>query len=278
MWRLLALCLVLFAPCGFAQVRPDAADREAAVPNVLIPIAGEVAGAFGTRFQTDVTMANRTAVAARVAIFWLPQGRSGSITVPLRTLTLPPHSTTQFPRFVSETLGQTGLGAFIARAVNDDGTTNFSGRIDVYARIWSPAHTGQGTYSQGVYGTTLLGPGTDDLQPIHAFVYGLRQDANFRTNYGLVNLMSEPRGFTITVTGENGSSYARDIMVPGASMIHEPLPPEQHFGALTIEMMIHYVAPPQVSLPWAGFASSVDNFTGDAWYSKAQAAYRNNQP
>lgn len=279
MRRFLALLpLVLLASTGMAQVHADAADREAAVANVLIPVAGDVPGAFGTQFQTDVTVANRTGSTVRVAFFWLPQGRSGSITVPVHTMELAPTSTTFFPRFVSDTLEQTGLGAFIARAVNDDGSTNQNGRIDVYARIWTPTPTGVGTYSQGVYGTTLTGPGTDDLQPIPAWVYGLRQDAGFRTNYGIVNLSAEPRTFTVTATGETGARFTRDITIPGASMIHEPLPPTQSFGPLTLEMVIHYVIPPAVSLPWAGFASSVDNFTGDAWYSKAQAAYRNNQP
>ncbi|HEY0140307.1 MAG TPA: hypothetical protein VGF48_05380 [Thermoanaerobaculia bacterium] len=274
----MALSLVLFAPCGLAQVRSDAADREAAVANVLIPIAGDVPGEFGARFQTDVTIANRTGVTTRIAIFWLPQGRSGSITVPVRTLTLPPSSTTLYPRFVSDRLGQTGLGAFIARAVHDDGSTNHDGRIDLFARIWTPARAGVGTYSQGIYGTTLTGPGTDDLQPIPAWIYGLRQDASFRTNYGIVNLAAEPRNFSIEVTGDGGSRYTREVVVPGASMIHEALPRDQHFGAVTIRIVIGYVIPPQVSLSWAGFGSSVDNFTGDAWYSKAQAAYRNNQP
>jgi len=189
-----------------------------------------------------------------------------------------PSATTFFPRFVTKTLGQTGLGAIVARAIHGDGSTNQNGRIDMFARTWTPTRSGLGTYSQGVYGTTLTGPGTDDLQPIPAWVYGLRQDANFRTNYGIVNLAAESRTFTVTATGEDSAHFARDITLPGASMIHESLPQGQRFGAVTLEMVIHYVFPPLVSMQWAGFASSVDNITGDAWYSKAQASYRNNQP
>lgn len=148
----------------------------------------------------------------------------------------------------------------------------------MYARIWSPARTGSGTFSQGIYGATLTGPGTDDLQPITAWIYGLRQDANFRTNYGIVNLADAPRSFTIVATGETGARFERHVTLPAASMLHDSLPFAQNFGPLTFEMVIDYVIPPQVSLPWTGFASSVDNQTGDAWYSKAQAAYRNNQP
>ena len=267
------LILLLLTPHLFG-----AADREAAVPQVLIPIAGDVPGANGTHFQTEVTISNRGTSTVRAAIFWLPQNQSGSLTTPVRTLTLDPQTTLYFPRFVTEILGQAGLGAFVVRALNDDGSTNQNARLDVYARVWTPAGTGPGTYSQGIYGATLTGPGTDDLQPIPAWVYGLRQDADFRTNYGIVNLADAPRTFTITVSGETGQRFERTVTLPAASMIHEPLPPERVFGALTIGMVIHQLPSAQVSLPWTGFASSVDNHTGDAWYSKAQGSYRNNQP
>ena len=272
------LFTLLLASTAAAQIHSQAADREAAVANVLIPIAGDVPGAFGTLFQTDVTIANRTGAVARAGIFWLPQDRSGSLTVPVRVLTLQPNTTLFFPRFVTDTLGLTGLGAFVVRALNEDGSTNQSGHLDVFARIWTPARSGGGTYSQGIYGSTLGGPGTDDLQPIPAWVYGLRQDANFRTNYGIVNLADAPRTFTITATGETGARFERTVTLPAASMLHEALPQDRNFGALTIEMVVHYVIPPAVSLPWTGFGSSIDNRSGDPWYSKAQASYRNNQP
>ena len=274
---LAVLFLVLF-PMAVSAQRSDAADREAAVPGVLIPVAGDVPGAYATQFQTDVTIANRTPAPVRVGIFWLPQNRSGSLTEPVQTLTMSAETTRFFPRFVTDTLGETGLGAIVVRALNDDGTTNVDARIDAYARIWTPARTGGGTYSQGVYGATLAGPGTDDLQPIPAWIYGLRQDAGFRTNYGIVNLADGPRTFDIVAVGANGARFERTVTLPAHSMIHESLPQAQHFGQLTLEMVIHYVVPFSASLAWTGFGSTVDNVTGDAWYSKAQAEYRNNQP
>ena len=273
----LALTLVLSAAAS-GQIRSEAADREAAIASVLIPVAGDVPGAYGTQFQTDVTIANRTPAQVTVGVFWLPQNRSGSLTVPVRLLTLAPNVTQFYPRFVTATLGQTGLGAFVVRALNADGSTNLNGRLDVFARIWTPSHLGPGTYSQGVYGSTLAGPGTDDLQPIPAWIYGLQQDANFRTNYGIVNLADGPRTFMIEVVGQNGARFERTVTLPAASLLYDALPPAQRFGPLTIEMVIDYVVPFSASLAWTAFGSTVDNRTGDGWYSKAQAAYRNNQP
>jgi hypothetical protein len=270
--------LLLVSTTILGQPRSDVADREASVAAVLLPIAGEVPGAFGTQFQTDVTIANRTQAEVRVGVFWLPQNRSGSMTVPVQTLTFAPNTTRFFPRFVSDTLGETGLGAVVVRALNDDGSTNSSAHLDAYARIWTPARIGGGTYSQGIYGSTLAGPGTDDLQPISAWIYGLRQDASFRSNYGIVNLADGARTFDIVAVGENGARYERTVTLPACSMLHESLPQGKLFGQVTYEMVVHYVVPFNLSLAWTGFGSSVDNVTGDAWYSKAQAAYRNNQP
>ena len=264
----------MLASLASAQVRSDAADREASVPNVMIPVAGDVPGAFGTQFQTDVTIANRTQSAVQAGVFWLPQNRSGSVTIPLRILTLPPNSTQFFPRFVTDTLNETGLGAFILRALNDDGSPNVNARIDVFARIWTPAHTGGGTYSQGVYSATTHGPGTDDLQPISAWVYGLHQSSGFRTNYGIVNMTNVERTFDIDVIGQTGARLQRTVTLPAASMIHEPLPQGQNFGQLTIQMVVQY-SPFNLSPAWTGYGSTIDNITGDAWYSKAQASYPN---
>jgi hypothetical protein len=272
--------LFLIISLSLAIDAQAAADREAAVPTLLIPVAGDVAGAFGTQFQTDVTMTNHGAGAVRVGVFWLPQNRSGSLTEPIVTIGITPHATRFFPRFVTGTLGQTGLGAIVFRALNDDGSQNVDARIDAYARIWTPAPAGQpGSYSQGIYASTLGGPGTDDLQPIPASIYGLRQDStDFRTNYGIVNLADGPRTFDIVVSGETGARLERTVTLPAASMIHEALPPGQRFGQLTIGMVVQYIsAPGIITYPWTGFGSSVDNRTGDAWYSKAQAHYRNNQ-
>jgi hypothetical protein len=169
----------------------------------------------------------------------------------------------------------------VFRAMNADGSININGRIDAYARIWTPAPSGQtGTYSQGVYASTLGGPGTDDLQPISASIYGLVQDGiDFRTNYGIVNLANGPRTFDIVVIGETGARFERTVTLPAASMIHEALPLGQRFGQLTIDVAVQFIsAPGIITYPWTAFGSSVDNRSGDAWYSKAQAHYRNNQP
>ncbi|HKR66535.1 MAG TPA: hypothetical protein VJZ00_22600 [Thermoanaerobaculia bacterium] len=271
---LAVLALALATTVSAQQIRTDGAEREGATFNVLIPIAGDVAGANGTHFQTDVTLANRSPFPAHVGVFWLPQGRSGSVTTPIAELDLAANTTRFFPAFVTDVLHQTGLGAFFVRALKPDGTTNFDALIDVYARIWTPSPNGApGTFSQGIYGASLRGPGVDDFQPVDGWIYGLRQNADFRTNYGIVNLENAPRTFDIIADGDNGAHFTRTVTLPAASMIHDPLPQGQNFGQVTIRISIHQEIPPTFDLRWCGFGSTVDNRTGDAWYSKVQGTY-----
>jgi hypothetical protein len=259
------LALVLLAPFAFA-----AADREAARSEIMIPVAGTVDGANGTRFQTDVTLADR-ADGARVDVYWLPQGRTGSATPVLR-LQLQPNSDQFFPDFVRTSLGQTGLGTIIFRAVKEDGSADPFARIDAYARIWTRMPNGSGTMSQGVPATTLHSPKVDDFQPIRGNLYGLRQDALFRTNIGIINLSQRELTFTVHILFAGGSRTV-SYTLPPRSMIQSPLP-AGNFGPVSVQIAPEQVTPPRLDLgPWTGYGSSIDNLTGDAWYSKIQTSY-----
>src|SRR5687768_116397 len=99
-----ALLFALFPTLLYA-----AADREAARDAVMIPVAGTVNGANDTRFQTDITLSNRSREAVFVDVYWLPQDRSGTGR-PVTQLTLEAFETKLYEDFVPVTLGQTGLG------------------------------------------------------------------------------------------------------------------------------------------------------------------------
>lgn len=241
----------------------------------MIPIAGHVAGANGTEFQTDLTISN-TNVDALVEVYWLPQNRSGSMTTPVAILPVPAASVVTYEDFVVRTIHQTGLGTIILRGLDNARQRSEFVRIDAYARIWTPAQCGSGTMSQGVQASTLYGPKVDDFSPITGLVYGLRQDADFRTNIGIINMSSERTvTFRVDIRGTKQQQQMQ-LVVPPASMVHEALPPGD-FGAVTLGIHVLGQNPPPPDAfsgpPWTAFGSSVDNHSGDAWYSKAQAAY-----
>jgi hypothetical protein len=267
------LLAVLTASSVFA-----AADREASRAAVMIPVAGTVPGAFGTRFQTDLTIATQGHHPAPVHIdvYWLPQNEPGS-TAPAARLTLQPRAIEFYEDFVTRTLGKTGLGSILLRAVNADGTPDLAARIDAFARVWTPVPEGAGTTSQAVHASTLYSPPVDDFQPVPGVIYGLRQDAAFRSNFGIVNMSDKTMTFTVSFLSPGSQTRQERLPVEARSMIHQPVPAGT-FSALTITVTPDQETPPTLNIgAWTAYGSSIDNRTGDAWYSKAQAAYPHNE-
>ena len=155
-----ALLLTLVAPPLFA-----AADREASRAEVMIPVAGTVGGANGTRFQTDLTIVSHSSDPAAVTfvdVYWLPRDAPGS-GQPVTRLPLQRRVVAFYEDFVTRTLNKSGLGTIIFRAVNEDGTPNLAGRLDAFARIWTAVPGGSGTTSHSVYASTLYSPQIDDF-------------------------------------------------------------------------------------------------------------------
>jgi hypothetical protein len=258
-----------------------AADREASRAEVIIPVAGSVAGAHGTRFQTDLTIVSHSTqptAATLVDVYWLPRDTPGT-GAPVTRLTLPPRVVTLYEDFVTQTLHMSGIGSIILRAVHEDGSPNAAGRLDAFARIWTPVPGTDGTTSQSVHASTLYSPQVDDFQPISGWIYGLRHDASFRSNYGLVNMGTKALRFTVRFTTESGT-VSEDVTVAAQSMTHRAVPAAA-MGALAIAVTPHQeisiVNPTAPIQPWTAYGSSVDNSTGDAWYSKAQAAAPHNE-
>ncbi len=269
--RTLAALILFLVPHALYAV----ADREAAQAVVVIPVAGTVSGANGTRFQTDLTIAapgNGTGQPSLIDVYWLPQDREGSAT-PITRLVLPYQATRFYEDFVTNQLHESGLGAIVLQAVNEDGTLDLRGNIDAFARVWTRVPNGPGTTSQSIYGSTRYSPKIDDFQPIPGRIYGLRQDANFRTNVGLVNLSDQQMTITVAIAPDSGTGSHFEVSLLPRSMTQRPLP-SGSFGPLTLRLSQHQHTPPSFNLGrWTAYGSSIDNTTGDAWYSKMQAEY-----
>jgi hypothetical protein len=265
------LLLAALASSSFA-----AADREASRATIMIPVAGTVTGSNNTRFQTDLTIATQghASTPVHIDVFWLPQDAPGSATAVVR-LTLQPRAIEHYEDFVTRTLQKSGLGSIILRAVKEDGTPDIAARIDAFARVWTPSPGAIGTMSQAVYASTLYSPAIDDFQPIAGVIYGLRQDADFRSNFGIVNMSAKRLRFSVRFIGSTTRSEM--YTVEPNSMIQRAVPAGA-FGPLTVTVTPEQEIPATLNLgAWTAYGSSIDNRTGDAWYSKAQAAYPHNE-
>ncbi|HXG57702.1 MAG TPA: hypothetical protein VNL91_01610, partial [Thermoanaerobaculia bacterium] len=180
---LLALVLASSLPAAERTPASDSALR-GPTNQILIPAAGNVAGANGTFFRSDITITNFRDADQIVAIQWLPQGRSGAALLG-GALIIPARTMVAAEDFVERYVGQTGLGAILITAVTPQGTLDPNGLLYSTSRIWTPQPGGAaGTLSQTF---PVLPTGAISAAP-QVTLHGLRIDSRYRTNVGIVNL------------------------------------------------------------------------------------------
>ena len=235
---------------------------------IVIPAAGSVAGGGGSLFfRSDVTLVNYEATAQDVVVMWWAAGTTNSLATSGATvtrLTLQPSTFNTYPDFVANTLKQSGLGSIVIIPVSGD-TLSLTVGIDGFSRIFTKQPGSNGTVSQEF-------PGVDpDYFSVftEAVSLGLRQDAGYRTNWGIVNTDSASHTFHVTFMGENNQTATADVTVPGYGMVQQAAPAGT-FGALNITFSL---TDTQDFIGFVAYASSTDNITGDGWVSIASADY-----
>lgn len=221
----------------------------------LIPVAGSAAGANNTYFRSDVTLANRRSAPQTISIGWIAQGvNNGSAQV--QNFSLPGNTTVIESDFVARILGKSGLGSIVVIARDFSGAIDTSAQIDGFSRIWTNQPGSSGTVSQAF-------PAVDTEDSLAtSYAYGLRQDQQYRTNAGFVNLYGEPQTFTTAVISLSGSTTF-NVMVQPYSMLQVPLPAGT-YGDLYLRIS----SGPNFNW-WSAYGTSVDNRTGDGWVSHA---------
>jgi hypothetical protein len=255
----LFLTTLFLAVTAFAQRTNELIVPQSAAPQVVIPVAGNTAGANGTYFRTDINVINLRNANQRVAIYWLPQGVSGS-TTPVRAIDFTPLSGLSSEDFVGEVLGRTGLGAIQFVAVTPQGVPDPNGLLHVTSRIWTPRpDAGPGTMSQTFPAIVGNGASPSILQ----VVFGQRRSGQYRLNVGVMNPSSTTQRFRITanISGTSGTdTQVTEIDVP-ARAIQQITVAGTSSG--TVQVLIENLT--GTAGDWHGWASSVDNQSGDAW-------------
>ncbi|HEX8411323.1 MAG TPA: hypothetical protein VF883_20855 [Thermoanaerobaculia bacterium] len=256
--RTLLLTLALALPLS-AQVTNEVIIPRAAAARIYVPVAGSAAGANGTFFRTDMNLINLRTATQRVLIFWLPQGATGSAT-PAGTLEIPAQQGISSEDFVSEILGRSGIGAIEFVGVNADNSFDQNAALHVTSRIWTPRPDGsEGTMSQTFPAVVAGSQGTDLVKA----VFGQRRGAQYRLNVGAMNPSSTTQRFRVTVAinGSGGTdTIALEFDVP-ARAIQQVLVPGTSSG--NVQVLIEDLG--GGAGDWQGWASSIDNQSGDAW-------------
>ncbi|MGA8809347.1 MAG: hypothetical protein WB973_15870 [Thermoanaerobaculia bacterium] len=233
----------------------------------IIPAAGSLAAGGGALFfRSDVTLANYRSTPQQVLVGFWAQGTTNPInnSANYKTVTLPPGQFVTVQDFVATSLNTSGLGTLLFIPYTG---TDFdeNGAIDGFSRIYTNQPGSTGTVSQPF---DAVDPDTLSAQYIdEAVALGMRQDANFRTNFGIVNVDAADHIFKISFVGEKLQTTLT-VTVKAYGMIQQAIPAGD-YGAVSILFQVTDAGNNFVS--WIGYASSTDNLTGDGWVSLASA-------
>jgi hypothetical protein len=252
---ILFLSLFLLAPLAFG----DLIDPQTSAPVIVIPVAGDAAGANGTHFRSDMTVVNLRDVDQTVQFRWIPQGGG---TGALITLVLGARGGIVSEDFVQNILHQTGIGAIVITGVTAQGGPDAAARLHATARIWIPTPNGSGgTMSQTFPAMMVTSGQTSRVK----WIFGVRRDERYRLNVGIANPSTSSLTFRITAVGPTGAVEQTDLAVPAGSMQQIALPGIGNVAQIVVQNLSAI----EPAATWYGWASSVDNISGDAWSQSA---------
>lgn len=234
---------------------------------LVIPAAGNLAGGGGTFFRSDVTLVNYGSTPEQVLAGLWVQGTTNSLNpANYKTITLQPSSFVTVQDFVVNGLGLSntlGTLLFLPYTGTD---LDQNAAIDGFSRIYTNQPGSTGTVSQPF---EAVDPDFFSAQLIDEGIsLGLRQDAGFRTNFGIVNVDSSDHVFKVTFIGEKMTN-SLTLTVKAFGMIQQAVPTGD-YGALQIDFVVTDDTGANL-VTWVGYASSTDNVTGDGWVSLASA-------
>ena len=240
-------------------VRAGVVQPPVPAPQLLIPAAGNTAGASGTFFRSDITLVNFANHDQIVRLQWLPQGISSSAS---KMITLSAQGWIRSLDFVGDYLGQTGLGAIVITGIMSAGDIDPTATLFATTRIWTLQPGSSATTSQ-----TFPAVPVASINSPSAALFGVGGKGNYRENIGIVNL--DPIN---AQTFEVGNPLSGPIPFAPLVITVPPMPMQQTllgsgdntFGVLEL-IIVNVTDSATRSNSWVAYGSTVDNFSGDAW-------------
>lgn len=238
-------------------LRPKVIGLDTSDNVFIFPAAGSVQGAEGTFFKSDVTIMNHRATDQRISVGWIAQGVNNS-SRPLQHFNLTAGTPFALADFVTNALHESGLGAILVTGETSTDAVDQDATLDGFSRIYTRQPGSTGTVSLSFPAISIL----DSIGPVAAYALGMRQDAAYRCNVGIVNLDSAAHTWTVTII-HAGTPTSFSVTVDGTSMRQVPLPAGT-YGDVLLTLTADASA-----ILWSAYAASVDNVTGDGWVSHA---------
>ncbi|MBW3563738.1 MAG: hypothetical protein KY459_03335 [Acidobacteria bacterium] len=254
--------LSAFLDAKRGELRPNAVldDRWSWI--FAIPLAGNTPGSRGTYFRSDVTFSNQNFERSQFfRVFFFPQGMDNTAAQGF-LLDLRGGEIFTARDFIGDFLGITGIGTLLVHGVDENGNIDQLAALDGYSRVWTPQRddpTATASAQFNAVDVNLLAnlPG--------AVAIGLRNDPEFRTNVGIVNLSSRSETWDVTVIGEGGAFTLLEITVPPQSVKHVGVG-DIDLGNTFVEFQVRG---DPTGLQWLAYGTTNDNISGDGWVSLA---------
>ncbi len=247
------LLVVGFATAASAQV----------FDTYVIPVSGNVPGAFGTRWMTQFSVFNPQQYDLHVSVTLVPTGGGQGQTALLR---VPANSLAYSDNILADLFKLSGSGALLVATFPEDnpGVPNdaLSRSFALTTETFNNAPSG--TYSQTIPGV-FAGLQDFNFDGISAVAHGIRNlaRAGWRTNVGAVNLGRANVTLRVSVYDIDGHTVLNKapLNLPPVGHLQTPLPVEIDRG--TIEFFVDDPSQQAVVFP---YSSTIDQFSGDPRY------------
>jgi len=233
---------------------------QTAAPRILIPIAGDAAGANGTHFRSDIVVVNLRDQDQRVAFRWYPQAGSG-MPVATRVIEIGARRVISSTNFVNNILNQTGVGSIDIIGVDAQGNLDTGALLHATSRIWTP----QPGLPEGTTSQTFPGIIFSSHPSQRKTIFGLRRGDDVRLNVGASNPSDAQQRFRITVFTQLQDPQIIEVTLPPFSMFQTNMPG----SADVTQILVDNITGTGASTTWQAWGSSIDNITGDAWSQMA---------
>lgn len=213
----------------------------------VIPAAAHVEGAQGTFWRTDVTIVNPygwRSITVEIRLLVTGQNNTSG---PEHSFNIGANEQLVLEDVVLSTFGVTGTGALVLQS--PDGA---------YFTVSARTYTGD----SATFGQTENGQKNVCHADDNALIAGIRDDARYRTNIGVVNAASRPAEIRARVFSDGGSLVATKVF---------ELEPWSHqqvslrsFGGAVSSGYLRWDSLSTDYTQWVAYASVVDESSGDA--------------
>lgn len=252
---IVAATLTLLATAAVAQVNDT----------YVVPAAGNTPGAFGTNWQTEVSLFNPQGYDLTISMTLVPTGGAKGSEL---LVTIPSNAVAHYYNILGTVFKYSGGGALLFATFPEDNPGVPDNPVDRSFLVTSQTYnnTSSGTYGQTIPGTWI---GMQDYatEKISAIAHGISNSNKlaWRTNVGAVNLGRSSVVMRVNVYDFDGNTILKNapFTIPPLGHFQDRLPVEVDRGS--IEFFIDDPSHQAVVFP---YVSTIDQLSGDPRYQQ----------